>query len=271
MNSKSLAGDLANKRRFGHWRARTSAMLKRLIKINRDISGDFIQKYPNFSHGRRTVAADFERVLEQLMEKRGSGPFTVLEIGGIDRPRLKKDPRYCYVGLDVDVKENCYQIYDEFYVQSVEEPIPVRADLIISKSVLEHVPNVGLSFQRMYDCLNEGGEMLHLLPGGYHPYSLATKFVGHTWQKKLIGLLLTPDAAQRLGYKTYYHLCSYRQMKRLTRSLNPESTSITSYWDAVGYFKFLFPLFLTIATFNRICEWLRLEQLASYMIVYFKK
>ena len=271
MNSESLTDEISNNRYFGHWRVKMSNMLKRFIKINRGISEYFINKFPNFCHGRRTAAADFERLLEKLIEKRGSGPFTILEIGGIDRPRLKKDLRYRYVGLDVDVNDNCYQIYDEFYVQSVEEPIPVKADLIISKAVLEHVPDVSISFQRMYDCLNEAGEMLHLVPCGYHPYSLATKFVGHKWQRKLIRLLLPPKAAQVRGYKAYYNLCSYSQMKRLVSSLSPENTSITPYWAAVGYFKFFFPLFLTIAALNRISEVFCLRQLASYMVVYLKK
>lgn len=246
-------------------------MLNHFIKTNRDISGEFIKRHPNFSHGRRRSEAAFELVLEKLVQERGPGPFTILEVGGIDRPRLKKDPRYCYVGLDVDANENCLQIYDAFHVQSVEEPIPVRADLIISKSVLEHVPNVRVAFQRMYNCLNEGGEMLHLLPGGYHPYSLATKMVGHKWQRRLIDLVMSPGAAQRLGYKAYYNLCGYRQMKSLAGSLHPENMTITPYWDGVGYFKFLFPLFLSIAAFNRTCELLRLTQLASHLVVYFKK
>jgi SAM-dependent methyltransferase len=250
---------------------RMSNMLKWFVKINRDISGAFIHKFPKLSHGHRIAAAEFEAYIDTLIERRGSGPFTVLEIGGIDRPRLKKDPRYRYIGLDVDVNDNCYEIYDEFYVQSVEEPIPAKADLIISKTVLEHVPNVRKAFQRMYDCLNQGGEMLHLVPGGYHPYSLANKFVGHEWQKKLIGLLLPPDYAKRLGYKAYYDLCSYRQMKRLISSFGPEHTSITPYWDAVVYFKFLFPLFLTVVAFNRIAEILRVGQVASYLVIYFKK
>lgn len=246
-------------------------MLKRFIKVNRDISTSFIRKYPNFSHGRRSAFSDFEALIKDVLEKRGSGPFTILEIGGIDRPSLKKDTRYTYIGLDVEINNHCYQLYDEFYLQSVEEPIPVKADVIISKTVLEHVPDVTASFQRMHDCLNEGGEMIHLVPSGYHPYSLATKFVGNKWQRKLIPLLISKDASKRLGYKAYYNMCSYRQMKRLLGSLSPVRTNITPYWDAVGYFKFFFPLFLTIVTFNRISEVFRLSQLASYIIVYFEK
>jgi len=246
-------------------------MLKHFIRINWRISDYFMNKFPNFCIGPRKAQVDFKRLLEKLIEKRGSGPFTILEIGGIDRPCLKKDPRYRYVGLDVEVNDNCYQMYDEFYVQSVEEPILVKADLIISKAVLEHVPNVSISFQRMYDSLNEGGEMLHLVPGGHHPYSLATKFVGHKWQRKLIHLLLPPKAAQVLGYKAYYNLCSYSQMKRLVSSLSPENANIIPYWAAVGYFRFFFPLFLIIASLNRICEVFCLRQLASYMVIYLKK
>jgi SAM-dependent methyltransferase len=246
-------------------------MLQGIIKTNRSISNYFTRRFPIFCHGRRTVESDFAQGVENLLQERGSGPFTILEIGGIDRPRLKKDPRYKYVGLDVDINDNCYQLYDEFYRQSVEEPIPVKADLIISRAVLEHVPDVRTSFQRMYDCLNKGGEMLHMVPCGYHPYSLATKFLGNKWQRRLIRWLLPPDYAKRLGYKAYYDLCSYRQMKGLVNSLCPENTSITAYWDAVLYFKFFFPLFLTIVAFNRIAEALGFKQLASYLVVYFRK
>ena len=70
----------------------------------------------------------------------------MLEIGGIDRPLLERSSRFRYDGLDIEYREQCEDIYDNFYVQSTEKSIENKYDLIISMTLLEHVRDNDASF-----------------------------------------------------------------------------------------------------------------------------
>ncbi|WP_372922268.1 class I SAM-dependent methyltransferase [Roseovarius sp.] len=75
----------------------------------------------------------------------------------MDRPVLDRSPDYEFVGLDIDERPGCARLYDRFIVQSIETPLPEKADVIISFTLLEHVPNNTASIRAMYDGLNGGG------------------------------------------------------------------------------------------------------------------
>jgi 2-polyprenyl-3-methyl-5-hydroxy-6-metoxy-1,4-benzoquinol methylase len=128
-------------------------------------------------------------------------------VGGIDRPLLEKSTTYRYIGLDIEHRDSCEEVYDQFIVQSVEHPLPGQFDLIISRTLLEHVPDNRKSFQSMANALKPGGSMVHYIPCGFHPYSLATRLVGHRLQNILIRKL-RPGAASVTGYKAFYHKCT---------------------------------------------------------------
>jgi len=88
----------------------------------------------------------------------------VLEAGGIDRPLLERSKEIRYDGLDIEHKERCEHIYDNFIVQSIEESFKYKYDLIISKALLEHVQDNDASVTQMYEASRTGGYVIHYLP-----------------------------------------------------------------------------------------------------------
>ena len=93
--------------------------------------------------------------------------------GHVNRPLLSKSDQYTYVGLDVDERPDCYHVYDRFYCQSIEEPVDISADMIVSITLLEHVPNNRLAIKSIYNSLKPGAFNHHYVPSKWHPYSLA--------------------------------------------------------------------------------------------------
>ena len=147
-----------------------SLMIRAIVRFNQEISTALVTYLPTIFGSNRNASKDLNSRINYSVNE--TAPKTVLEIGGIDRPLLKKSSLYKYLGMDIDFRPDCNLVYDEFFVQSIEEKFTERSDLIISKTLLEHVKDNKKSITNMHEALNDGGLMVHYVPSKYHPYSL---------------------------------------------------------------------------------------------------
>jgi len=243
-------------------------LIKTFVRLNRQASNYLAKKIPSLFGEKDSSNFQLDMIHEAIANRKEK--FQLLEAGGIDRPLVSKSEKYTYIGLDIEEKDTCYIVYDKFIVDSIENELNQKFDLIISKTLLEHVENNKNSYRAMYLGLNEGGEMIHYFPGKNHPFSVLTTVVGNKMQRFLIKLL-RPHAKAVTGYKAYYDLCSYTPLKKYLDSLGFKSTFIKPYWGAADYFAFFLPAFIVICLFNRACEKLNLVYFASGLIVAAKK
>lgn len=194
----------------------------------------------------------------------------VLEIGGTSRPIFNKSLIGHYVGLDIDSKFDFKEKYHEYFVQSCEEyNDKIKADLIFSKYLLEHVPNNYLTFQNIESWLNKGGKSIHIFPLGYHPFSIANKLVGNSLAKKLISYL-RPGTETITGYPAFYHLCNSKDLSKLATK-SKLKYEVKYFFGAEEYFAFFFPLSLLMHLFNRFCHFFRLNIFASNAVLIISK
>ena len=114
-----------------------SLMIRAIVRFNQEISTALVTYLPTIFGSNRNASKDLNSRINYSVNE--TAPKTVLEIGGIDRPLLKKSSLYKYLGMDIDFRPDCNLVYDEFFVQSIEEKFTKRSDLIISKTLLEHV------------------------------------------------------------------------------------------------------------------------------------
>lgn len=122
-------------------------LLLRFVRFNRKLSHALVRNFPGTFAGKPYGQVLMERITADLAQRSGA---TVLEVGGIDRPLLKKSLNFRYHGMDIESKERCYELYDEFLVQSIEKPVPAQYQMIISMTLLEHVPNNAAAVRSMY-------------------------------------------------------------------------------------------------------------------------
>jgi hypothetical protein len=122
-------------------------MLRRIVKWNRNAAKWLEEKYPKFFSGPSYKTELDDRIAREI---EATKPQTILEVGGIDRPLLSRGNGYVYIGLDIDEQPTCYEIYDQFIVRSIEEPLDLNADMIVSITLLEHVPNNSAAIRTMY-------------------------------------------------------------------------------------------------------------------------
>ena len=238
-------------------------IIKNFIAANRRYSKMLEMKYPNFFKSE-SYLDELLRRISLSVEKEGA--HKVLEAGGIDRPLLSKGHGYEYNGLDIESRDKCYEVYDNFVIQSIEEPLVEKYDLIISITLLEHVPNNEASFKSIYSSLHPGGKTHHYVPSKWHPYSVALRIVGPALQKKLIPIL-RPGAEDVTGYPAYFDHCSVRSMRRMLIESGFVDVDVKAYYRANDYFSFFTPLFLIVTAFENFCRKLGLDMFASGFVV----
>ena len=83
--------------------------------------------------------------------------------------------------------------------------------MVISITMLEHVPNNTLAVGSMFEALKPGGVTHHYVPSNWHPYSIALRMVGPKLQKRLIATLRQAAAAVT-GYPAFFDHCSVTSM-----------------------------------------------------------
>ena len=199
-----------------------------------------------------------------------NSPKNILEAGGIDRPILQKSNNYFYFGLDLENKLNCHDIYDTFLVQSIEEPLDQKFNLIISKTLLEHVPDNTKSLKVMYDALQSDGIMMHYIPCKYHFYSIILRIIGPQLQKTLINYI-RPETKSVTGYPVFFNQCSSHAMENLCKNTGFRQIEIKSYYRATDYFSFFVPVFMIISIFENLFKYFDLKLFASGIILVAKK
>jgi len=233
----------------------------RFVAWNRALCARLVERHPSFFEN-----PSYEDELRQRIgEALGRPVAEVLEIGGIDRPFLSKNAAYRYVGLDVEEKPRCHEIYDRFIVQSIEDPVAGRYGVILSIHLLEHVKNNLAAIQNIFDALEPGGSTHHYVPGKGHPYALILRLIGHRWQQRLIGALWPGSVVG--GYKTYFNHCTPRRMKALFGELGFEEVRVRAFYRVSEYFAIFLPAFVAVAAFENLCKRLGWSDFASGFVI----
>ena len=147
--------------------------IKSFVDTNRKITKFFVnicsEKFGEIDKSEET----FYRILS------GSVYDCVIEIGGANRPLFKKQDLKHYIGIDIDKSFEWELIYTEYYSQSCELSLPeiVHGNLVVSKYVLEHVPDNLRAFNNIKKMLALGGVSIHILPLGFHPFSMVNRIL----------------------------------------------------------------------------------------------
>ena len=244
-------------------------LVREFVSFNRAASAWVSRRFPRaFANPQPTYRAVLmDRVTREIKDKR---PAVLLEVGGVDRPLLSRSTDYEFIGLDIDERPECASLYDRFVVQSVEDPLPGRVDMIISFTLLEHVPDNTAAIKAMYRGLNAGGSIHHYVPSGLHPYSLALRAIGARLQRRLIPML-RPGAEDVTGYPAYFDLCTPRAMTEALVAVGFAEIDLQPFYRANDYFAFFTPAFIVITLYENVCRRLGLRALASGFVVSARK
>lgn len=244
-------------------------LIRRFVNLNRRASASLTVRFPKFFANPKPSyrATLLDRIAKDIENDK---PGKVIEAGGVDRPILSQSPDYEFIGLDIDERPDCARLYDRFIVQSIEVDLPEKADMIVSFTLLEHVPNNNAAVNAIYDALNWGGSTHHYIPSGLHPYSLALRVVGPMLQRLLIPIL-RPGAETVTGYQAFFNLCTPMAMTRVFESVGFSEIDVQPFYRANDYFAFFTPAFIAVTLFENICSLLNLQYFASGFVISARK
>lgn len=227
-------------------------LIKQFIILNRAASFWCSKAFPNL-FGRPQPDRNVVLLDKIYADIENLSPSVVLEAGGVDRPILEKNPAYNFIGIDIEDRPACHDIYDNFILQSIEQALPIKVDLILSKTLLEHVPDNSASIKAMYDSLNSGGTTHHYVPSGNHPYSMILRIIGPKLQKRIIPIV-RPGAESTTGYPAFFHICYPRSMVAEFEKVGFSNVQLKLFYRANDYFAFFLPAYILVSLFEKICE-----------------
>lgn len=187
---------------------------------------------------------------------------------------LKPDGNTIIIALDISQDQlRCNNDVKGKLVADVVKNLPFgngTIDLITSRSVLEHLGDVGDFVRHSRDVLKPGGYWVHLFPSKFAPFAVINQLLPKAWSRTLVGALF-PSQKGICGFPALYNMCYYSAMENLLRKNGFDRVDIVASYYQSQYFSFCFPLFVASAAYELLVWHLGLRNLAAYLLVVARK
>ena len=172
----------------------------------------------------------------------------IFDIGGGKNPVLSMEEKLALnarvVGVDIDADELDRApplIYDETICADLRKlDVQNYADLIICRTLLEHVEDVPRAFKVMADVLSEGGELVIFVPNRNAAFARLNRLLPEGAKRWLLKTF-DPGSEVDQGFRAFYDQCTPKDFKRLAEE-NSLIIVQEKYYYSSAYFKVFFPV-----------------------------
>jgi ubiquinone/menaquinone biosynthesis C-methylase UbiE len=241
--------------------------------LNRRLSCGLADRLPQaFTHHLHTL---YKYQVAEMLDRQ-PGQVVVDVGGGKECPFLPyvADPQsHLVIALDCSADElRGNRRVDLKIVGDATGPgFPVRdesVDLVVSRSLVEHLRDNDAYFANCARALRPGGTMIHAFPCRFTPFALLNQILPNRLTRRLIAYFL-PDWAKtgNYGFVTFYHRCYFSAVQKLLRENRLKNERyIFTYYQSI-YFTSFFPLFCIMVSYDLMVWALRIRNLASGMLV----
>jgi SAM-dependent methyltransferase len=140
------------------------------------------------------------------------------------------------------------------------------ADLIVSRSVVEHLHDSAVFFENCARVLRPGGLLIHTFPCKFAPFSLLNQTLPNRVTRRLLAYL-HPQWEDECGFLAFYDHCSYSGIRTLlnrTGFQNPQF--VFRYYQSI-YFDFFVPFYILMLAYDLIAWGLGIRNLACAILV----
>lgn len=204
------------------------------------------------------------------------GPESVvLDAGcGQNAPVLQKLVGFGKYLIGIDVCELHKAEKSVFYLlKSNLQTISLKdnsVDLVISRSVLEHIRNPEEAYREIYRILKPGGYFIFLTPNFYDYASLIAKLIPNRFHSRIVKL--TEGRDEHDTFPTYYRSNTGRDIKKLAKITGFQVTQINYLGQYPSYFMFNPILFIFGTVYDKmICAFDSLKYLRGWILATLKK
>ena len=140
------------------------------------------------------------------------------------------------------------------------------ADLIVSRSVVEHLHDNRAFLENSARALRPGGVMVHTFPGRFAPFSLLNQLIPNRLARRLIAAF-HPQWEQECGFVAFYDGCYDSAMRGLLDRVGFKHPKFYYRYYQSIYFDFLFPLYLLMLGYDLLVWLLGIRNLACGILV----
>lgn len=174
------------------------------------------------------------------------------------------------VAVDVSAEELAANHFvDEVRVADVSTALPFadnEVDLLVSRTLLEHVPDVEAAVMNVARVLRPGAQTIHLVPCRYALFAIFGRIVPFPIARRMLHMLI-PAARGVVEFDVVYDRAHPRALERIFHTAGFRDVRTECTWDQAAYAGAIFPIFLLVLIYQRVAEALRIRVLAAYVIV----
>jgi ubiquinone/menaquinone biosynthesis C-methylase UbiE len=177
------------------------------------------------------------------------------------------------IAIDVSEEELAHNTdVDEKRVADVVEGLPLAdasVDMIVSRSVVEHLADSEAFIAHAARALKPGGWLINLFPSKWAPFSVANRALPESVSRRFLYFIWPED--EGVGFRTYYDNCSVRAM---SRALDRQGFDVVdrrvNYYQST-YLAFFVPVW-ALGVLYELAVWgLGLEQLGASVLISARK
>jgi SAM-dependent methyltransferase len=244
-------------------------MLRTLFNANRRMSRWLEARLPQakadpYGDYARLVADRMNARPQQLLADIGGGrscPFAEYRRPELETRIVAVDVSEDEIRLNSDV--------DETRVADIMQDLPFETsevDMIVSRSVLEHLDDLEAFVIASKRVLKPGGSFIHVFPNRYALFAVLNRALPHRISQRLL-YFFQPQMAGICGFPAFYDRCSYTEIKDLLIAHGFEVERVDVSYYQSRYFDFFFPAFVVSAVYEMIVRALGARDLGAYVTV----
>lgn len=246
----------------------TSA-LRAFVRWNRRVSHALPMPHTRDFH------TEYERVVRDAIQ--ASAPRVVADVGGGRRCPFAagRPPGTRIVAVDVSEAElRGNTDVDEIRVADATQRLPfadASVDLVTSRSVLEHLPDLGAFFAEAARVLRPGGEMIHTFPCRFAPFALLNRALPSSITRRALDAFLEDGTAGYHGFPASYDRCYPDAVTRLLAANGFAVGELRLSFYQSEYFAFFVPAYVASCAYELAARGLGARNLCAYMLLTARK
>ena len=239
----------------------------------------FIEKNKKLSGGlERLLPQAFTRSFLYLHETKvkelaaSSKDALIVDVGGgkssLYGDAVNRSAGSQLLGLDISLSELQQNKDVDFkIVANAASSLPLKpqsVDIIVTRSVIEHLSDVDTFIDEAYSALKPNGIFINVLPCKFSPFSAANQILPNSVARFLL-FLFHPAWKSEVGFRSYYDKCYHAaMMKSLSRRGFTVIEMKVRYYQSI-YYNFFFPLYLLFVIYDMIIWTFKLQNLGAQL------
>lgn len=144
---------------------------------------------------------DFEKAIEKYAVQN----IRILEVGGGAFPSIENHAELDYTIIDPDKAElNKSKAINKIHSKLENWETDQKFDLIVSKMVLEHIPNPFIFHEKILHLLTPKGKVLHLFACRNSLPAVINRFLPESFGDSILRIIKNRNLNEEPKYKAYY-------------------------------------------------------------------